>query len=240
MKFLFKPIKYNFSPRHGTKIAYIAIHDTANKAPGANALNHYRYFAGGNRKASAHYFVDDKGIVQIIEDNMSAWHCGDNQGKGRALNGCRNNNSIGIELCINCDGNYNKAYKNLVELTKNLMKKFNIPIEKVCRHYDVSRKRCPGTFFDKGLWDRFKADISKPIEWKIDLSKDSTFGEEGGNVVTEKTKDVSSWAEKAWQWGINKGLTDGTNPKGQCTREQVVTMFYRALADNKVAEEKPT
>lgn len=239
MKFKYKPIKYNSSSRENTEIEWIVIHDTANSNSGADAEAHYKYFSS-KRKASAHYFVDDKGIIQIVGDSRAAWHCGDDQGKGTALNGCKNINSIGIELCINSDGDYDKAYKNLVELTKNLMKKFNIPIDKVCRHYDVSRKRCPGTFFDKGLWDTFKVDISKPIEWVIDLSKDSEFGEERGAVVTEKKSNASDWAEKAWTWGIEKGLTDGTSPQGNCTREQVVTMLYRAMGEGEAVEETPT
>ena len=233
MRFLYKPVSGNSSSRGDAKIEWLVIHDTANSNSGADAEAHFRYFSS-KRKASAHYFVDDKGIIQIVGDSRASWHCGEDQGYGRALNGCKNSNSIGIELCINSDGDYSKAYKNLVELTKNLMKKFNIPIEKVCRHYDVSRKRCPGTFFDKGLWDTFKADIAKPIEWTIDLTKDSEFGED---EKMEKKSNASEWAEDAWKWGIEKGLTDGTNPQGACTREQVVTMLYRAMGNKAV--EKP-
>lgn len=43
----------------------------------------------------------------------------------------------------------------------------------------------------------------------------------------------SSWAEAAWNWAIDLGITDGTNPKGYITREQVVTMLYRAIGDEK-------
>lgn len=167
------PINYNYSSRKGKKIEYLVIHDTGNSGVGANALNHFKFFGGGNRNASAHYFVDDHEIVQIIGDSFSAWHCGDNQGYGRALNGVRNCTSIGIELCINSDGNYGKAYENLVELVKNLIAKFNVPIKNVCRHYDVSRKRCPGTFFTKNLWEKFLKDVQEPIKIKLDLSKSS-------------------------------------------------------------------
>ena len=235
MRFKYKPIKYNSSSRENTEIEWIVIHDTANSNSGADAEAHFRYFSS-KRKASAHYFVDDKGIIQIVGDSRAAWHCGDDQGKGTALNGCKNSNSIGIELCINADGDYDKAYKNLVELVKNLMKKFGISLDHVCRHYDVSRKRCPGTFFDKGLWDKFKVDIGKPVEWTIDLSKDSTFGNVVGAVEPEVTKETSDWADDAWKWGIEKGLTDGTSPQGVCTREQVVTMLYRAMGNSKTVE----
>lgn len=70
-------IHYNYSSRNGARIAYIVVHDTGNPDRGADAMAHYRYFSGGNRRASAHYFVDDMGVVQIIEDAYAAWHCGE-------------------------------------------------------------------------------------------------------------------------------------------------------------------
>lgn len=173
VNFRFMPINYNYSSRKGKKIEYLVIHDTGNSGVGANALNHFKFFSGGNRNASAHYFVDDHEVIQIIGDSFSSWHCGDNQGYGRALNGVRNCTSIGIELCINSDGDYQKAYENLVELVKNLMVKFNIPASRVSRHYDISRKRCPGTFFTKNLWEKFLKDVQEPIKIKLDLSKSS-------------------------------------------------------------------
>ena len=37
----------------------------------------------------------------------------------------------------------------------------------------------------------------------------------------------SPWAQEAWEWGIGLGLTDGTNPQGVPTREQMVTLLHR-------------
>lgn len=37
----------------------------------------------------------------------------------------------------------------------------------------------------------------------------------------------SSWAREAWAWGVENGLTDGTNPQGVPTREQMVTLLHR-------------
>lgn len=240
MKFMYRPVKRNFSSRgKNPKILYLVIHDTGNTGIGANALNHKNYVGTNSRKASAHYFVDDHSIVQFVGDSFAAHAVGDGHGRY----GITNENSLNVEMCINSDGDYAKTYKNTVELAKNLMKKFNISIDRVVRHYDASRKNCPGHMRQRNWakWWQFKEDIQKPIEWKIDLSKDSEFGEleERSTEVTEKEKCVSDWAEKAWTWGIEKGIIDGTNPKGQCTREQVITMLYRVLA-NKVTEEKPT
>lgn len=172
MEFIYKPIRYNFSRRKGATIKYLVIHDTGNASKGADAMSHYRYFNGGNRNASAHYFVDDKQVVQLVGDSLSAWHVGD----GRGRYGITNANSLGIEMCINSDGDYAKMYYHTVELTKNIMRKFNIPIERVVRHYDASRKLCPNHMrkSDWRAWAQFKKDIQGPIKLKIDLSKSST------------------------------------------------------------------
>ena len=114
-----KLVKYNFSSRNGEKIKYISIHDTGNKRRGADANAHFNFFNGGDRQSSAHYFVDDKQILRIIKAEHKSWHCGDGKGKY----GIRNENSIGIEMCINSDGDFNKTYSNTLKLTKYLMKK---------------------------------------------------------------------------------------------------------------------
>ena len=145
-----KLIHYNHSSRNGKKISYIVLHDTGNTAASADALNHYKYFSRGNRKASAHYFVDQDGVVQIIEDARSAWHCGDGRGKY----GISNSNSIGIEICINEGNNMTKTLDFTRELIRELMDFYSIPKERVIRHYDASRKICPASMHPNnwGKW----------------------------------------------------------------------------------------
>ena len=47
------------------------------------------------------------------------------------------------------------------------------------------------------------------------------------------TTDVpSDWARAAWNWAIAAQITDGTNPQGACTREQVITFLYRMATKN--------
>lgn len=165
-------IKYNYSSRNGRKIEYIVIHDTGNTGKGAGVKSHFNFFNGADRQSSADYFVDDHSIGQFVEDWNYSWHCGD--GKGRY--GISNSNSIGIEICINSDGNYVQAVKNTVELVRFLMNKYNIDINHVVRHYDASRKSCPDQII-RGVsgitWDKFKqmvmgsdVNISSPIENK--------------------------------------------------------------------------
>lgn len=161
-----KLIKQNFvKGRGGKKIEYIVIHDTGNENPLAHAIAHYNYFNNNKLSSSAHYFIDEKQILQIIEDSDTAWHVGDGKGKY----GITNQNSIGIEICIN-DGNYETEIKRTIELTKHLMQKYNVPHERVVRHYDASRKLCPGKMAknDWEAWKAFKAQLQdKPINIRI-------------------------------------------------------------------------
>lgn len=143
--------KYNHSSRKSQPIRYLVIHDTGNSGVGANAIAHAKYFGGGDRQASAHYFVDEKGSVQVVEDDRASWHCGDGRGK----NGITNENSIGIELCINKDGDYHLAFINLAILTAQLMKKYKIPLSRVVRHFDASGKICPRSMSANG-WEEWK------------------------------------------------------------------------------------
>mgnify|MGYP003371594627 FL=1 len=159
----------NFTKGRKQKIQFLVIHYTANN--GDLAKSNCNYFKSPNRNASAHYFVDEKEIWKSIENNDTAWHCGTN---GKYYhNKCRNYNSIGIELCSEKDskGNYyfnSETINNAIELTKMLMKKYNIPIENVIRHYDVTRKSCPAPFVSNSIaWNNFKNSLKGDDYMKV-------------------------------------------------------------------------
>lgn len=48
-----------------------------------------------------------------------------------------------------------------------------------------------------------------------------------GKIVTRYNTVPSEWAKEDWEWGKEKGITDGSNPGGTCTREQVIAMIRR-------------
>lgn len=150
------PIKNNYSKRIN-KIEYIVVHDTGNTSKGAGAKNHYYYFDRDYRGASAHYFVDDSNIIELVDPHLVAWHCGDGRGK----NGIRNDNSIGVEICINKDSDYEMALRQATELIRFLILYYHIPKKKVVRHFDASGKICPGTMSKDGwkLWKKFYENI---------------------------------------------------------------------------------
>lgn len=189
-----KHIRYNYT-NSGTKKIYIVVHDTGNTARGGDDVSHYIYFNGAVRNASAHYFVDKDSITETVDPNKDSWHCGDGAGKY----GITNSNSIGVEICINADGNYEMAVNNALELVAYLMKRFGIDLAHVVRHYDASRKNCPATMSANNWakWTKFKNRL-------------------GGNTVasTELAKGTNSYAVKDLQMklnelGYNCGIADG-------------------------------
>lgn len=145
----------NFTKGNNKQNKYIVIHYVgAVSSARANA----KYFKSTYRGASAHYFVDEKEIVQVVEDKDIAWHCGANYYKHLT---CRNSNSIGIEMCCyNNNGKIDvseKVVERTIELTKELMAKYNIPVENVLRHYDVTGKNCPAPFVsNSNRWNDFR------------------------------------------------------------------------------------
>ena len=151
---------YNYSTKTNKQNKYIVIHYVGAVS---TAKNNADYFATAYRGASAHYFVDETSIWQSVEDYNIAWHCGATTYKHPD---CRNNNSIGIEMCVKKDDS-GKWYfeedtvKNTVELVKSLMEKYNIPIDRVIRHYDVTGKNCPAPYVDNPKeWDKFKSRLT--------------------------------------------------------------------------------
>ncbi len=162
--------QYNFTKGDASRIRYIVIHYTGGFG---TAEQNCRYFAGGDRKASAHYFVGYDGeIWQSVEDENIAWHCG---AKTYRHPECRNANSLGIELCARKKNRDSKASEDkdwyfedatvetAVELTRYLMDKYDVPSSRVLRHFDVTGKVCPAPFVHnttQHTWEEFQKKIS--------------------------------------------------------------------------------
>ena len=144
--------RYNYSSRKGNSIKYIVLHYTGNKQDSAEG--NANYFNGGDRNASAHYFVDNNSIYQVVEESNAAWSVGDGYGRY----GITNYNSINIEMCTS--GNYNvseETENNAIDLVKTLMAKYGVSIDRVVRHYDASRKVCPNWNGNNwARWSNFK------------------------------------------------------------------------------------
>lgn len=201
-------------------IAYIVVHYTAGSTsrPGT-AKNNAVMFANPSRYASADFIVDDSTIVQYNPDinNRYCWHCGDNKNPysmgGSYYGKCTNANSIGIEICCtnpnwkDTEPANTKAWSftsavinKAVELTKYLMQTYNIPAERVIRHYDVSGKLCPGIIG----WNE---DSGNTTEWKH-------FKERIGGSAA-KTDDKTDTKKQIYR--VRKTATDAKTQIGAFT-----------------------
>lgn len=224
-------INYNRSIR-STSPKYIVVHDTGD--PGAIAQNEHDYFSGGDRSASADFFVDSDNIIQIIDtDNYYSWHCGD----GHGAYGITNANSTGIEMCLDSNGEpTDETVQNTIDLVKNLMNKYNIGIDNVVRHYDASRKSCPNSFMDNSWarWYDFKERISEGAaigEWLFNSDKnkwwykhsDGTCTKDGWENIDSKWYLFDSDGWMLYDWKYDNGKWYYLNPSVDGTQGEMKT-----------------
>lgn len=145
----------------GNPCRYIVIHETDNFRAGADARAHAKSQHDGNfADMSVHYYCGSDGVYQAAEHTCQCWHIGREYGGNHSVWDATNNNSIGIEICVNEDGDYSVARQNAIELVKYLLQTTGIPASRVIRHYDAKGKYCPRNMMDNpALWEDFKAQI---------------------------------------------------------------------------------
>lgn len=136
----------------------IVIHYTAN--PGTTAQQNRNYFEGlaesKKTKVSSHFIVGLAGeIIQCIPMNEIAYASNE-----------RNADTISIECCIDNEaGRFTEqTYDAVVELTAWLVGEFDLEIDDIIRHYDVTGKNCPKYFVEnESAWVDFKTDVETYI-----------------------------------------------------------------------------
>ena len=225
-------ITNNFSVVHtsqskGRKIEYIVIHYTAGTTsrPGT-ATGNADFFRTTTSEVSSDFIVDDSAVVQYNADirNRYTWHCG---GKlygtkgGKFYGKCTNANSIGVEICsTNSTGKMQNAndktysfteaaVKNALELVKHLMKEFNIPADRVIRHYDVNGKPCPGIIgwnADSGSeaeWEKFKNALG---EKTAESEKPKYYVQVGAFASRENAENYLAGVKKTYPGAFIKAI----------------------------------
>lgn len=195
-------------PGKANPCKYITIHETGNKAKGADAEAHGAYVRGdaaASSQVSWHYTVDDHAIVQHIPDGETAYHAGD------GATGPGNAQSIGVEICVNSGGDFAQAKRNAAALVRLLMAEHGIPAANIKQHHDWSGKDCPHTIrATPGAWEAFLALCKGQVS--------------GGAADAEKPAD---WAADAWAWAKDMGLLDGTRPAANITRQEIAVVLQR-------------
>lgn len=212
------PSNYKKSNRKPNSSYYIVWHYTAND--GDNGANNATYFQTPNLNTSANYFADDDFITMSVDPADIAYAVGGkkwtdtaNTGGGRLYGIAKNANCISIEVCdTKKDGIIyptEKTLNNAIELTASLMKTYNIPLDHVIRHFDITGKHCPVWAMDETSWHNIKARITQsymgtPLIPPEPLEKET------------ETKNLEAFNKqiKDLQWSFNQdGFTDKNGNK---------------------------
>lgn len=205
--------------RNASQIRYLVYHYTGND--GDRAANNAKYFQNNIVKASAHYFVDDTTVWRSVPDLKVAWSVGGSKyananktGGGTMYGVITNTNSLSIEMCDTIRNGVYQASEatlaNAAALGRALMEKYDIPIENVYRHFDVTGKHCPSYLVNAQKWAEFK----KRLEVKIMDNTPSGAHKEGV------------------EWAVANGILTGNSERDlmlsqPVTRQQMCTMLYR-------------
>lgn len=219
-----KDISYS-GTRDISKIKYIALHYTGNEKDTAkNNANYFSLNGSNTRKAGAMFFVDETSIYQTLKDTQ----IGNSVGGGAQSSHhpyykiCTNANSISIEMCTS--GNYEVSEQteaNALELTKYLMKKYNIDANHVIRHYDVNGKSCPSASFRSGSrWSNF---ISKLGGTAQDIQVTNPTVTTSKNYLSkgDKGSDVKDMQTKLIACGYSCGKSGADGDFGSGTKTAV-------------------
>lgn len=159
---------------------YLVIHSTGNakstdenEASWLHNLDNKRYYG-------FHYAVDDDSCTLVIPLDEITWNAGNKD---------VNNTSLSIEICE--EGDRIQSLKNAVELSAKLLIDWNLTMENVRKHQDITGKNCPRILLDKNYilvkdgikynWDWFYKELEKEFnrlnnkteDWKLNIGKEA-------------------------------------------------------------------
>ena len=188
--------KWNIKCPYKMEPEYITVHNTANDA---SAENEVKYMISNNNEVSFHYAVDDKEAVQGVLTDRNTWNAGD------GANGTGNRKSIAVEICYSKSGGerFIQAEKNAAIVVADLLKGWDLGLDRVRKHQDWNGKYCPHRTLDMG-WDRFLKMIS-----------DAYYGKESNtsNNNQVRTLYLPATADKWRVYPLDKAPVVG-NEKG--------------------------
>lgn len=228
-----------------SNVKYLVFHFVGARG---QALDNANYFRDTYREASAHLFIDSKEVYEVVPLNRVAWHVGD----GHNRFGINNNNAIGVELCQDVSNGADvwhwdfsaQTRKEAILVFAELMKRFNVPLERVVRHYDASRKLCPGNWqYDNwAKWWLWKKDLATYVKTGVLLDS-----QRGLNYSKGKDVKVVSVADKVAKIDVGtlareviKGLWGvGRDRVNRLTKAGYDAAVVQAKVDEILGKHKP-
>ncbi|MBR1743246.1 MAG: N-acetylmuramoyl-L-alanine amidase, partial [Lachnospiraceae bacterium] len=150
------------------KIKGIVIHYTAN--PNTDAKANRNYFESRKNmedtsvnKVSSHYIIGLSGnILRCIPDEEIAY-----------ASNKRNKDTLSIECCHpDSTGKFStKTYQALIHLVAYLADRYEISLDEIIRHYDVTGKECPKYYVQhEDAWERLKNDVAAYLKKSVSVT----------------------------------------------------------------------
>lgn len=100
--------------------------------------------------------INDQGICMAVDDEY--FYLGEtyfNKTYEKIANRGGNNNSIGIETCVNEGTNIYLSFARCAKLVAKLLDENDLEIYDIKQHHYFSGKNCPQTLRENGLWEHF-------------------------------------------------------------------------------------
>jgi N-acetylmuramoyl-L-alanine amidase len=196
------------------RVRFIVAHDTGN--PGSTARNNRAYFDVHQPSASAHTFIDDHEILEIIPLEEKAWHV-------RYDVSDANDKAIGVELCWGGEIDFKEAYKRYAWYMAYLCENFNLAPSDIVAHstLDPGRRSDPQNALNRyGIsWDEFIDDVTKEfaggrvdVGEKVKGTQTTNLIRKGdkGASVEQLQKDLIKAGEKLPRYGADGQFGDET------------------------------
>lgn len=134
-------IQYNHPNKSLEEVKYIVIHSTADY--GVSAKKYYDVLnTNPDMNMSAHFFIDDKDVVQMLPLDIVSWNVGS---KTEPKIPCYNENSISVEICV--VDNQQQAIQNAADFVNNVLKP-QYPNAQIVAHRWVKPTLCPAIIPD--------------------------------------------------------------------------------------------
>jgi len=210
------------SPHRNTRnqpITKITIHHAAGNI-GLEALGDW--LSRLSTRASYNYGISSDGrIGMFVEEKNRSWASSNAANDHQAITIGVANNSGTPNWSVS-----NEAYNSLIELCVDICRRNGIPElvydgtpnGSLTRHNMFSNQTCPGPF----LQSRF-AEIARLVNVAL-VPRSAT---PPTVLQAPPANDVAPWAADAWTWAIENLQMDGTRPRDNITRQEVVALLHR-------------
>jgi N-acetylmuramoyl-L-alanine amidase CwlA len=236
------------------------VHYTLNDATAEEEISNMH--RNGNY-TSFHYDVDEKEIVQGIDENRNSYNAGD----GR--NGAGNRKYISIEICRsyskkkvngkwvadeekwrkNYKEKFEQAQRNAAEFIAFRLKEKGWGIERVKKHQDFSGKHCPHRTLDDYGWQYFLDLVQSYLNPKPVIGpgtvapskiKDGDLVSIKKDAVYSTGKKVPSWVQKQ-KWYVDAVVGNrvviNKNEQGTNAINSAIDASYLTVVANKKSVE---